>query len=51
MNTSVAYNRLRSLICSMRVAGVEKVKDADLGLCQDGFGINRGETKRDRGPR
>ncbi len=31
-------------------AGVGKIKDTDLGLCQDGSGINkRGEAEWDRG--
>ncbi len=30
---------------------LEKVKDADRGLCQNGSGTNRrGEAERDRGP-
>ncbi len=37
---------------SMRIPGVRKVKDADLGLCHDGSRTNkRGEAERDRGPR
>ncbi len=37
---------------SMRMSGVGKCKDADLGLCRDGSGTNkRGEAERDRGPR
>ncbi len=36
---------------SMRMPGIGKNKDADLGLCQDGSGINkRGEAERNRGP-
>ncbi len=36
---------------SMRMPGFGEGKDADPGLCQDGFGTNkRGEAKRDRGP-
>ncbi len=35
---------------SMRMLGVGKGKDADLGLCQDGYGTNKiGETERDHG--
>ncbi len=35
---------------SMRMPGVGKSKDADLGLCQDGSGTNkRGEAEWDRG--
>ncbi len=37
---------------SVRMPGVGKGKDADLGLCQDGSGTNkRREAERDRGPR
>ncbi len=37
---------------SMRMPGVGKDKDADLGLCQDGSGTNtRGKAEQDRGPR
>ncbi len=36
---------------SMRMPGVGKSKDADLGLCQDESGTNkRGEAEQDRGP-
>ncbi len=36
---------------SMRMPGVGKGKDADLGLCQDGSGKNkRGKAAKDRGP-
>ncbi len=35
----------------MQMLGVGKGKDADLGLCQDGFRTNKkGEAERDRGP-
>ncbi len=37
---------------SMRIAGVGKGKDADLGFCQDGCRTNkRGEAERNRAPR
>ncbi len=36
---------------TMRMPGVGKSKNADLGLCQDGSETNkRGETERDRDP-
>ncbi len=36
---------------SVRMPGVGKGKDADLGLCQDGSRTNkRDEVERDRGP-
>ncbi len=36
----------------MRMPGIGKGKDVDLGLCQDGYGTNKkGEAKRDHGPR
>ncbi len=37
---------------SMRMPGVGKGKDADDGLCQDGYGTNkRDKAERSRGPR
>ncbi len=37
----------------MRMPGVGKGEDADLGFCQDGYRTTneRGEAERDRGPR